>query len=85
MCEGCRAVQVATASQTTDGASVFCTMEYRVTTGPGHQSPSRFKSLGMTPTYIGQRIALIVLSAGASMCWWSDARPYQTSVRHTNG
>ena len=64
MYDGRRVVQIATAAKTSDGASDICTMDYRVTAGPGHLSPFRFKSLGMTLTYTGGRLAEMNFTAG---------------------
>ncbi len=63
MYDGCRVVQITTATKTRDGGSEVCTMDYRVTAGPGHLSPFRFKSLGMTLTYTDEQLGRIALSA----------------------
>lgn len=62
--DGRRVVQVATRAQSVDGADILCEMDYRVTNGPGHLSPFRFRTLDMALRYRDGALALVTVGAG---------------------
>lgn len=64
MYDGRRVVQVATRAQSANITEILCEMDYRVTAGPGHLSPFRFRTLDMTLLYRDGILALITVSAG---------------------
>ena len=64
MYDGRRVVQMATTAMAQEGDTVTCDMSYRVTMGPGHLSPFRFKSFGMQVAYSAGALARITMSAG---------------------
>lgn len=64
MYDGRRVVQIATQIESTDHTNITCEMDYRVTAGPGHLSPFRFRTLVTTLTYRDSALALMVIKAG---------------------
>lgn len=62
--DGRRIVQIATQVQSIVLADIKCEMDYRVTAGPGHISPFRFRTLDMTLTYRDNVLALMAIKAG---------------------
>lgn len=64
MYDGRRVIDMGTSRRSRQGDSETCEMFYRVTLGPGHLSPFRFKSFGMQAVYVRQRLAQLTLSAG---------------------
>jgi hypothetical protein len=64
MYDGRRVINMGTSSRSRQGDIETCEMFYRVTLGPGHLSPFRFKSFGMQTVYTRQRLSWLTLSAG---------------------
>ena len=64
MYDGRRVVRIATTARDVQGADTLCTMDYRVTAGPGHLSPFRFRSLDMGLIYRDGALSRITLRAG---------------------
>lgn len=61
--DGRRVVQIATRAQSVDGTETLCDMDYRVTAGPGHLSPFRFRTLDMALLYRNGALGKITVSA----------------------
>lgn len=63
--DGRRVVRVTPAGRAADGGTVTCRYDYRVTGGPGHLSPFRFRSVTVVATYGATRgVQDIALAAG---------------------
>jgi len=66
--DGRRAIALVPAGQRTEGATLICDVDYRVTHGPGHLSPLRVSNANMQLTYATsngrQSIAQISLGSG---------------------
>ncbi|MGR3484609.1 MAG: hypothetical protein ACU0BF_04635 [Paracoccaceae bacterium] len=65
MYDGRRAIELTpTARAATDGGLTRCTIDYRVTAGPGHVSPFRVRRIGIDALYGGDGMRRMALSAG---------------------
>ncbi len=62
--DGRRVLRVSTTARTASSASVRCEVDYRVTAGPGHLSPFRFRSLRLVVDYVSGGMSGMSIGAG---------------------